>query len=153
MNTEEKRLLHGLYFHREMIGEGMIYSAEELAWLARTPIPHGRRWQTDDGKLQKVQGTGQGNWLTEYSALTAQAMRPLKYLHDAGYIRIETGRLGDSSRIAVTKEGADLARELDTRFGRFSLWYKENKDGVLGLLITVLVSALTAAITSQLGDG
>lgn len=44
-----------------------------------------------------------------------------------------------------------MARELDTRFGRISLWYKESKDGVPGLLITVLVSALTSVLTAQLG--
>lgn len=149
MNTEEKRILHGLYFHRQMIGEGMLYSADELAWLTRTPIPQGRNWSSEDGKLKVLREQGD-DWWQEYATVTAQALRPLQYLHEAGYIRLERNRHDGGLRIAVTRQGADLARELDSRFGRFSLWYGEHKDGLLGLLITILVSALTAAITSRL---
>jgi hypothetical protein len=47
----------------------------------------------------------------------------------------------------VTFAGADRAIRLHTRRGRADLWYREHKDGIIGLLLTVLVSCVTALIT------
>ena len=48
---------------------------------------------------------------------------------------------------AVTFAGADRAIRLHSRRGRMDLWYREHRDGVFGLAITVLISAITALIT------
>jgi hypothetical protein len=47
----------------------------------------------------------------------------------------------------VTFAGADRAIRLHSRRGRVDLWYKENKDGIVGLGITVLISFATALLT------
>jgi hypothetical protein len=48
---------------------------------------------------------------------------------------------------AVTFAGADRAIRLHTRRGRVDLWYREHRDGVIGVSITVLISLVTALIT------
>jgi hypothetical protein len=46
----------------------------------------------------------------------------------------------------VTFAGADRAIRLHTGRGRMDLWYREHKDGILGLATTVIVSFVTALI-------
>jgi hypothetical protein len=47
----------------------------------------------------------------------------------------------------VTFAGADRAIRLHTRRGRMDLWYRDHKEGILGILITAFVSFITALIT------
>ena len=49
--------------------------------------------------------------------------------------------------VAVTFTGADRAIRLHSRRGRIDLWYKEHKDGIFGLALTVLISFITALLT------
>lgn len=144
MNTEEARLLHGLYYHREIVGEELPYSAAELNWLVETPIPKGKRWLGDDGKLKSIE-TKADNYLASIGATSAAAGRPLAYLEASGYIKYRKD--ANFFRIAVTGSGADLARELDTRLGRINIIYKKHKDGVLWFLATVLTSLITTLLT------
>jgi hypothetical protein len=48
---------------------------------------------------------------------------------------------------AVTFAGADRAIRLHTRRGRMDLWYREHRDGIVGISITVLISFITALLT------
>ena len=48
---------------------------------------------------------------------------------------------------AVTFAGADRAIRLHTGRGRMDLWYREHRDGIAGVSITVLISFITALIT------
>lgn len=144
MNSEEARVLHGLYFHREMIGEAMFYSAGEINWLAKTPLPHGRTWEGRDGKLQALESKAD-DYLASIGATSAASEKPLAYLQAVGYITYTKDSGG--FRIKVTGRGADLARELDTTLGRINLLYKKHKDGVIWFLATVLVSLITTLVT------
>ena len=71
---------------------------------------------------------------------------PLRYLQIRRLIKY-TGRSDATLSIAVTFAGADRAIHLHTRRGRMDLWYRDHKDGILGMLITAVVSFLTALIT------
>lgn len=144
MNMEEARLLHGLYYHREIVGEELPYSAAELNWLVQTPIPNGKQWLGEDGKLKSIE-TMADDYLASIGATSAAAGRPLAYLEASGYIKYRKD--ANFFRIAVTAIGADLARELDTRLGRINILYKKHKDGVLWFLATVLISLITALLT------
>lgn len=143
MNKEEARILHGLYHHREIVGEELPYSAGETNWLANTPIPEGKLWLGDDGKLKSLE-TKSENYLASIGATSAAAGRPLAYLQAAGYITYKKD--SNCFRIAVSGSGADLARELDSFWGRINVLYKNNKDGVLWFIATVLVSLITTLI-------
>jgi hypothetical protein len=141
MNKEEKRILHGLYYHREMIGEEMMFTASEINWLKKTPIPKGRKWKGEDGRLKSIEIPNE-NYLASISATSAAATRPLAYLQEKGYITYK--KEAHYFRIAVTVAGADLARELNTFWGRKNITYKEHKDGVLWFLALGLLSLIVA---------
>ena len=145
MNAVEARLLHGLYYNREIVGEALPYTAAELNWLVNASIPNGKGWRGEDGILKSVDIKAD-NYLASIGATSAAAERPLAYLEAHGYISYAK----DSGyfRIAITGRGADVARELDTRLGRFNLLYKKHKDGVLWFVATILVSLITALLTT-----
>jgi hypothetical protein len=141
---DEDRILHGLYFYRENIDEDVQVSSEQLLWLAMHPLWEGDAWQ-QDGKLQGVDAS---EFPEEVRAklLTAKLELPLRYLQ---YRRLITyARRSDGMLYAaVTFAGADRAIRLHTRRGRMDLWYREHRDGVMGISITVLISFITALIT------
>ncbi len=144
MNKQERQILHGLYFHRELIGEKLQYEANEILWLADNAIPKTRQWQRD-GKLQSLPSATE-DYLRARGAVSADSTRHVSYLANADYIDLE--RKDGMFRIGVTVTGADLARQLDSRFGRLNYWYAGHKNGVVGLLVTVLVSIVAAALTA-----
>lgn len=144
MNKEEEQVLHGLYYHREIIGEEVPFTAAEINWLVNTPIPKGREWLGPDGKLKSMESKTD-DYLAIINTTSAAAVRPLSYLQASDYITYRKD--SDILRIAVTGSGADLARELNTFWGRANVRYKKHKDGVLWFLATVLVSVVTTLIT------
>lgn len=143
MNSAEAKVLHGLYFHRQMIGEEMTYSAAELKWLAEVSFEEGRNWQGQDGKLHALESKND-DYLARLGATSADAQRPIRYLEAAGYITCSDA---GGFLISVTAKGADMARELDSWLGRLNILYKKNKDGVIWLIATVLVSLITTLVT------
>ena len=143
MNQAEAKILHGIYYHRQMIGERCIYSASELNWLIHNSFEKGRNWQGEDGKLKAIEEESD-NYLKSIGATSAASQRPVRYLAAKDYI---TYSADGGFRIAVSAEGAEIARELDTRMGRLNILYKNHKDGVIWLMATVLVSAVTALLT------
>jgi hypothetical protein len=141
---DEDRVLHGLYYYRQNIDEDVQVSGEQLLWLAMHPLREGEAWHKD-GKLQSLDAS---EFPEEIRAklITAKLDLPLRYLQ---YRRLITyARRSDGMfYAAVTFAGADRAIRLHTRRGRMDLWYREHRDGVIGMGITVLISLVTALIT------
>jgi hypothetical protein len=141
---DEDRILHGLYYYRENIDEDVQVSGEQLLWLTMHPLREGEAWHKD-GKLQNLDVS---EFPEEIRAklVTAKLELPLRYLQ---YRRLITyARRSDGMfYAAVTFAGADRAIRLHTRRGRMDLWYREHRDGVIGMSITVLISLITALIT------
>jgi hypothetical protein len=141
---DEDRILHGLYYHRESIDEDVQVSGEQLLWLSMHPLREGDAWHKE-GKLQSLDAS---LFPAEIRAklLTAKLELPLRYLQ---YRRLITyARRSDGMfYAAVTFAGADRAIRLHTRRGRMDLWYREHRDGIIGVSITVLISMITALIT------
>jgi len=77
--------------------------------------------------------------------VTAKLELPLRYLQYRRLIKY-THRGDATLSVAVTFAGADRAIRLHTRRGRMDLWYREHKDGILGMVTTVVVSIVTALI-------
>jgi hypothetical protein len=142
--ADEDRILHGLYFYRENIDEDVQVSSEQLLWLAMHPLREGGAWHSD-GKLQSLDTTAFPQ-VIRAKLLTAKLDLPLRYLQ---YRRlIKYARRSDGMLyVGVTFAGADRAIRLHSLRGRMDLWYREHKDGVVGILMTVLISAVTALIT------
>jgi hypothetical protein len=141
---DEDRILHGLYYYRENIDEDVQVSREQLLWLAMHPLQEAEAWHKD-GKLQSMDAA---EFAPEVRGklITAKLDLPLRYLQ---YRRLITYAKRSDGMLyaAVTFAGADRAIRLHTRRGRLDLWYRERRDGIVGLTITILVSMLTALIT------
>ena len=141
---DEDRILHGLYYHRESIDEEVLVSGDQVLWLAMHPLPEGEAW-TKNGQLQSVDASAFPAEV-QSKLVTAKLELPLRYLQIRRLIKY-TGRSDATLSIAVTFAGADRAIRLHTRRGRMDLWYRDHKDGILGMLITAVVSFLTALVT------
>ena len=140
---DEDRILHGLYYHRESIDEPVQVTGEQILWLAMHPLREGEAWLRHD-QLQSVD-TSEFPSEIQSKLATAKLELPLRYLQYRRLISF-TKRSDASMMVAVTFAGADRAIRLHTRRGRMDLWYREHKEGVFGLAITVLVSLVTALI-------
>ncbi len=141
---DEDRILHGLYYYRENIDEDVQVSSDELLWLAMHPLRDGDAWHKN-GELQALKASEFPEDIRA-KLLTAKLELPLRYLQ---YRRlIKYARRSDGMLYAaVTFAGADRAIRLHTRRGRLDLWYRENKDGIVGVSITILISLVTALLT------
>jgi hypothetical protein len=141
---DEDRILHGLYYYRENIDEDVQVTSEQLLWLAMHPMREGEAWNKE-GKLQSMDASGFPEEIRA-KLLTAKLELPLRYLQ---YRRLITyARRSDGMLYAaVTFAGADRAIRLHTRRGRMDLWYREHRDGIVGMSITVLISFITALLT------
>lgn len=141
MNKIEAQILHGIYFHREHVGEKMIYKANELNWLANTPIPKGKNWLDSDDKLKTLDDENE-DYLASICATSATAEKPLAYLKASGYI--EYTKDNGVFRISVTANGADVARKLDKLLGRLNIFYNfEKKLFWVGSILAIIISAFT----------
>ena len=140
---DEDRILHGLYYHRENIDEEVPVSGEQVLWLAMRSLREGESWNKE-GQLQSVDTSAFPDEIRS-KLVTAKLELPLRYLQYRRLIKYT--RHNDATlSIGVTFAGADRAIRLHTRRGRMDLWYRENKDGILGLVTTVVVSLVTALI-------
>jgi hypothetical protein len=108
------------------------------------PLQEGDAW-SKDGKLQSLDPCEFPEDIRG-KLLTAKLELPLRYLQ---YRRLITyARRSDGMLYAaVTFAGADRAIRLHTRRGRIDLWYREHRDGVIGMTITVLISLITSLVT------
>jgi hypothetical protein len=141
---DEDRILHGLYYYRENIDEDVQVTSEQLLWLAMHPLREGEAWNKD-GKLQSLDPSEFPEEIRG-KLITAKLELPLRYLQ---YRRLITyARRSDGMLYAaVTFAGADRAIRLHTARGRTDLWYREHRDGIAGVSITILISFITALIT------
>ena len=144
---DEDRILHGLYYHRENIDEEVPLTGEQVLWLAMHPLREGESWNRE-GQLQSVDTSAFPDDIRS-KLVTAKLELPLRYLQYRRLIKYTRGNDATLS-IAVTFAGADRAIRLHTRRGRMDLWYREHKDGILGMIITILVSIVTALIVVRL---
>jgi hypothetical protein len=141
---DEDRILHGLYYYRENVDEEVPVSGEQVLWLAMHPLREGGAW-SKEGQPQSVDTSAFPAEILS-KLITAKLELPLRYLQYRRLIKY-TRDNDEIVSVAVTFAGADRAIRLHTRRGRIDLWYREHKDGVLGIVTTILVSFATALIT------
>ena len=142
--NDEDRILHGLYYFRESIDEDIAVTGEQILWLAMHPLREGENWSAE-GRLQSIDTAAFPAEILSKLAVVKLEL-PLRYLEYRRLIKY-TKRKDAAFSVAVTFAGADRAIRLHTRRGRMDLWYREQRDGILGIAATVLVSFLTALIT------
>lgn len=152
MTKEERRILHGLYYARERINESLLYSSGEILWLAKTRIPKTKDCHDESGNHKNADPGLDQKLASGLNAPSVDAERPLQLLHERGYVVY--GAFSHHLEIQVTAKGAEKAMQLDSPIGYIDHQYRDHKDGMLGLLITIIVSAIVAWITaSQYSSG
>ena len=141
---DEDRILHGLHYYRESIDEEFTVASDQILWLAAHSYGDSADWYKE-GELQSFD-CGVIPFELRKKLLMSKCELPLRYLHYRRLIKLT--RVGEETMdVAVTFAGADRAMRLHTRFGRLELWYRERKDGFLGLVTTIAVSLITALVT------
>ena len=140
---DEDRILHGLYYYRESIDEEVPVTSEQMLWLAMHPLREGESWDKE-GQLQSVDASSFPDEV-QSKLVTAKLELPLRYLQYRRLVKY-TRRNDETFWIAVTFAGADRAIRLHTLRGRMDLWYREHKDGFLGMVTTIVVAFVTAVI-------
>lgn len=144
MNEVEERLLHGLWHRYEVVGSELSATTREIKWLFENSIPRTRQW-TSSGKL-RVGGSTIDEQVELAGGVTAEVTNAFRMLESKGYVKFRTE--DRYVRYAVTGLGAERARQLDTRLGRWDALYREHKDGLLNLIITIVVAAITAVFAA-----
>jgi hypothetical protein len=144
MNKQEERVLHGIYFDRQAIENETFYNCAEIYWLTIHQLAAGRNWRDAEGRLQSASPSDDP--FSSLAETRSAVIKSLAYLQGAGFVKYQDN--GDAVRVSLTIAGADRARELGSTFGWINLRYREQKDGLLGLLITIIVAAVTAIITT-----
>ena len=140
MNSQEAKLLHRLYYHREAILEFYPYGTEELYWAMYADRKF--QWPMSTGELRTKSMLTKP--LTNSLQFTRHAVEmAVVYLVEKKYIE------RDGLRLRVTVEGAEVAREMNTRIGRINIWFKNHKDGLFWLVGTSAVSFITSVFTSH----
>lgn len=124
-------------------------TAGEVRWLMAHSLREGKHW-FKDGKFQTMDGQEDPR-VSRFAMVTAEDERPLRYLEKAGFIEWNNVVKGSNAlKLRVTVQGADYARQLGSPLGRANLWYRGHKDGLLGLMTTILVAFATALLASSI---
>jgi hypothetical protein len=129
---------------RESIDQEIRVSGEQILWLAMHPLREGTAWDRE-GLMQSVD-TGEFPAEIRAKLIAAKLELPLRYLEYRRLIKLVRNR-DATMNIAVTFAGADRAIRLHSARGRLDLWFRENRDGVFGLIIPMLISFLTSLCT------
>ena len=146
---DEDRILHGLHYFRESIDEEFTVTSEQVLWLAAHSYADGSGWYKD-GKLEGFDCSMVPVELRK-KLLLCKFDLPLRYLQYRRLIKYTPAAEGVVS-VAVTFAGADRAMRLHTRLGRMEVWYQEHKDGFFGIVMTILVSLITALCAVALSE-
>jgi len=141
---DEDRILHGLHYYRESIDDAFSVTSDQILWLAAHSYADGGVW-LKDGELQSVDSSVIPEELRR-KLLLSKFEVPLRYLQYRRLIKLTVAD-EDTVEVAVTFAGADRAMRLHTRTGRMEVWYQENKDGFVGLLITLAITVATSVAT------
>ncbi len=141
---DEDRILHGLYYYREIIDEEIAVTGDQLLWLAVHSCAEGNSWFVND-QLQSFDSSAVPIEIRD-KLIASKLEIPLRYLQ---YRRLIKYTQPDDKffQVAVTFAGADRAMRLHTRLGRTDVWYQEHKDGFVGIVVTIAVSMATAVVT------
>lgn len=136
------RVLLGIYLHFRTTSKDIPLSADELFWLFENDP---KKWRESD-KLQKNQGSQRFENVNFVE-------RELSLLKAKNYLDFERSKpLEETFKITILPVGICRAQQLSTVFGRVDLFYRDNKNGIFGVFLTIVVSATTSFMVSLLSN-
>lgn len=148
MKASDKILL-GIYNHRPILRDDVPYTIGELCWVVENG-PNGWKTKTAFKTIGYPPNMGDLDSAIERHANDKnRVINELSILDAKNCIQFTapTG-IDNHFRILLTPNGLLRAEKLSTRIGKIDLWYSENKHGILGLIVTILISITTAVITT-----
>lgn len=151
MKTSDKILL-GIFGHLPQLDEDIRFETSELAWI----IYHGLDdWQMDNGwkkiEYSAEKGPNDKSYLDKLLRDKSKVAKELSILQANEFIEFNRSSGFDMHfNVKMLPKGLIRAENLTTRIGRIDLWYSENKNGIFGIVATIIVSIITAWITSKI---
>lgn len=146
MLTEvERRILHGLYVDNPRLDRWMSYGAAQINWLGEHDYADAARWRDGDRRCDlDIPGMDSVEESLLQDGMTHAALGHLQGARLLEYVQRESFDVFD---VKITYAGAVVARRSHTWWRRRGIWYTEHKDGALGLLVTIVISAVTTLLT------
>lgn len=136
------RILLGIYLHVRATNEDTPLSADELLWLFKNDP---KKWKEGD----KFQKTVEGQRLDSVGVVE----RELSLLKAKNCLDFERPKaLEKNFKITILPMGICRAQQLSTILGCVDLFYRDNKSGIFGVVLTILISATTSLVVSLLSD-
>lgn len=148
----EKNLLQGLYrYDLEWGNPGAErFTYPQLRWLqghrSRREV---RRWPIGRMHITSSQHA------TKFDQKAVGERAANKEIEQSICVLEERDLIADSTlnrtvyQLRLTGSGIAMARRLDTWYGRVGIYYEERREGILGLLVTVAIAAITSIITTH----
>lgn len=151
MRATDKILL-GLYKFRPILDDDLPLDTGQLAWLLDKDV---KKWISFDGiKKYTYPATKEENETSYHDRSLRDKARIIRVLSILAAKRqvsfIPPSGLDLLFRIKLLSDGLLRGEKLDSFFGRVGLLYSDNKDGIIGLLLTALVSAIVSLVTTYL---
>ncbi len=148
---ESDKILLGIYQHWPRLDDDISFEAGELAWV----IYHGHvGWRIENGwkkmEYSATKGAEEKSYLEKPLSDRAMVAKELAILQANSCIEFTRPSGFDMRfKIKLQPEGLLRAERLSSISGKVELWYSEHKDGIFGLAVTIVVSSITAWITSM----
>ena len=150
LNKAEKRILHGLYLRRPVVALWDHYTPAQINWLGANRYCRASAWARSESPPAHVIKSDMDS--AEMSLLQLRmAGAALVHMEAAGLIQCSSeGIEGELFSVAVTYQGAELARKLSTPWGQLDLLYRDGKEGIPGVVVTIIVAAATAWLVTAI---
>jgi hypothetical protein len=150
MQPSDKILL-GLYRLRPVLNDDLALETGHLAWLINKGADG---WIGESGPLKLEYPANKGSdisYLERPLKDKSRVSRELSFLTAKNCVSFTAPKGFDHTfRIALLPEGFLRGEKLNSCLGRADLLYSDHKDGIIGVLLTIVVSALTSVITTLL---
>lgn len=150
MKTSDMILL-GIYNHWPRLDDSISLKTGELAWV----VHHGlTEWRQKNGwKEVEYPSDKRSNdsYMDEPLTDRSRVAKELCILQANDCIEFEQpSGLDMMFEVQLLPNGLIRAEKLSSRTGKADLWYRENRNGIIGLAVTIIVSIITAWITSRI---
>ena len=151
MDKAEKNLLQALYSNENRPNQFKEYPYAAIRWLDGKSVRKVRGWIDRDGRFNCYNSfDAHRDGHRDRLSPKFKAIEWIRVLEGEGLV--STSMEGEETiRVALTYRGIIYARNCSTAWGRLNLIYEERKYGIMGILITILVSATTSFFASLIG--
>lgn len=151
MKTCDKILL-GIVNHWPRINETISFETAELAWIIYHDLDG---WRIENGwkkiEYSAEKGPNENSYLDKPFRDRAKVAKELSILQANEFLEFDRYPAFDMHfDVRILPKGFLRAENLSTCKGIIELWYSENKNGILGIAMTILLSIITSWITSRI---